>query len=195
MGTTAGTTADGHNALAMMAETLTRPPAPPPAPQRAAAGDWQGEGPTARLMRHLSMHGRATARELAQVAGVGSAVVGALLKNHLKKGLVTCDRTFWPVVYVLREEAHRQKRAAEPGAARAELLEWHDATLRKPDSDLTVLCWGSEGFFCGWWDDGMGCWIGCESGGTVLGVTHWAEPEGPPGFERGEQPQHTGGDD
>lgn len=59
-----------------------------------------------------------------------------------------------------------------------EQITWHPAE-NKPDSDLTVLCWGREGFFCGYWDDGIGCWIGCESGGTVLGVTHWAEPSGP----------------
>jgi hypothetical protein len=48
-----------------------------------------------------------------------------------------------------------------------------------PDSDLTVLCWGAEGFFCGYWDDGLQQWVACESGGSVLGVTHWCEPEGP----------------
>lgn len=62
-----------------------------------------------------------------------------------------------------------------------ELLEWHDAGLIKPDADITVLCWGSEGFFSGWWDDEIGSWIGCESGGSVLGVTHWSEPAGPNG--------------
>ena len=59
-----------------------------------------------------------------------------------------------------------------------ETITWHDAAAR-PDSDLTVMCWGSDGFFSGYWDDAIGCWIGCESGGTVLGVTHWANPEGP----------------
>lgn len=50
---------------------------------------------------------------------------------------------------------------------------------RLPDADITVLCWhaGDEEFWTGYWD-GAG-WIGCESGGSVLGVTHWAEPKGP----------------
>jgi hypothetical protein len=59
-----------------------------------------------------------------------------------------------------------------------ETITWRSAS-DKPDSDLTVLCWGSEGFFCGYWDDSMPGWIACESGGTVLCVTHWCEPEGP----------------
>lgn len=60
-----------------------------------------------------------------------------------------------------------------------EMLDWHDASVRKPDADLTVLCWhaGDAEFWTGYWD-GAG-WIGCESGGSVLGVTHWAAPRGP----------------
>jgi hypothetical protein len=42
-----------------------------------------------------------------------------------------------------------------------------------------VLCWGSEGFFCGYWDDAMKSWIGCESGGSVSDVTHWSVPDLP----------------
>jgi hypothetical protein len=65
------------------------------------------------------------------------------------------------------------------GFSIAELLDWHSAD-DKPDSDITVLCWdGETPFFCGYWDDEMKSWIGCESGGSVLGVTHWAQPEGP----------------
>lgn len=64
-------------------------------------------------------------------------------------------------------------------APKLEAIEWHCAETGKPDSDMTVLCWGSEGFFCGYWDDSLPGWIGCESGGSVLGVTHWATPEGP----------------
>lgn len=66
-----------------------------------------------------------------------------------------------------------------PPAPANEVLEWHDAATDKPDSDTTVLCWGSEGFFCGYWDDSIPGWIGCESGGSVIGVTHWSNPEGP----------------
>ena len=60
-----------------------------------------------------------------------------------------------------------------------ELLKWHDAAIEKPDVDMTVLCWDSEGFFCGYWDDSVPGWVACESGGVVDGVTHWSIPEGP----------------
>lgn len=69
----------------------------------------------------------------------------------------------------------------EPAGDVFETMAWLDAIQRKPDSDRTVLCWGTAGFFCGYWDADMGCWIGCESGGTVIGVTHWSEPKGPAG--------------
>jgi hypothetical protein len=59
-----------------------------------------------------------------------------------------------------------------------ESLEWIGVGAL-PDSDTTVLCWGAEGFFCGWWDSSESCWRDCESGGVVDGVTHWAEPKGP----------------
>jgi hypothetical protein len=59
-----------------------------------------------------------------------------------------------------------------------EQVQWHPAAT-KPDCDTTVLCWGGEGFFCGWWDDDLGCWFDCSSGGVAEGVTHWANPEGP----------------
>lgn len=64
-------------------------------------------------------------------------------------------------------------------SATFESLEWHDAATDKPDSDMTVLCWGSDGFFCGYWDDAISGWIACESGGSVLGVILWSSPEGP----------------
>lgn len=67
---------------------------------------------------------------------------------------------------------------AQPEPDVLETLAWHDAKV-KPDGDRTVLCWGKEGFFCGWWDADICCWMGMESGGTVLGVTHWACPAGP----------------
>lgn len=60
-----------------------------------------------------------------------------------------------------------------------ELLQWHDAAITKPDSDMTVLAWTDEGFCCAYWDDSIPGWIACESGGSLLGVTHWAEPQGP----------------
>lgn len=67
----------------------------------------------------------------------------------------------------------------EDALATCEAITWHDANKSKPDADMTVLCWGSEGFFCGYWDDEINGWIGCESGGSVLGVTHWSIPDGP----------------
>ena len=62
-----------------------------------------------------------------------------------------------------------------------ETITWIDAKTTKPDSDQTVLCWGQEGFFCGYWDDAMKSWIGCESGGSIAdsAITHWSDPEGP----------------
>lgn len=61
-----------------------------------------------------------------------------------------------------------------------ELLTWH-AAATKPAAGITVLCWGTDGFFTGWWDAEIESWIGCESGGSVLGVSHWADPDGPDG--------------
>lgn len=31
-----------------------------------------------------------------------------------------------------------------------ELLQWHDAAITKPDSDMTVLAWTDEGFCTAW---------------------------------------------
>lgn len=61
----------------------------------------------------------------------------------------------------------------------SEALQWNDAKAKKPDSDITVLCWGDEGYFCGWWDDAEGQWHACESGGVVDHITHWSDPQGP----------------
>lgn len=71
--------------------------------------------------------------------------------------------------------------AALGAQANTEHLTWHDATTSRPDADTTVLCWstGDQEFFCGYFDDSLPGWIGCESGGSVLCVTHWAEPQGP----------------
>jgi len=62
-----------------------------------------------------------------------------------------------------------------------ELLEWHAASDRLPDADITVLMWLQPAgeWFSGWHDfDG---WHDASSGALVRGVTHWAEPEGPQG--------------
>jgi|GEM_PF-6259410 len=58
---------------------------------------------------------------------------------------------------------------------------WTNAKIHKPDSDQTVLCWGPDGFFCGYYDDSLKGWIGCESGGSISdsAVTHWSDPSGP----------------
>jgi len=70
-----------------------------------------------------------------------------------------------------------------------ELLLWHDATQRKPDCSITVLCWlqtDSDGrpgvdvdFECGYWESLTGMWVSCVTGDELPGVTHWAEPQGP----------------
>lgn len=60
-----------------------------------------------------------------------------------------------------------------------ELLTWNEAASAKPDSDITVVLWGPDGYFCGWWDDEQGEWLDASSGGQAEGVTHWAEPQGP----------------
>jgi hypothetical protein len=67
------------------------------------------------------------------------------------------------------------------GFNNAEWLPWHDANVKLPDTDLTVLCWGPDGYFTGWWDDDERCWHDCATGGQVEGVTHWSEPLGPQG--------------
>jgi hypothetical protein len=60
------------------------------------------------------------------------------------------------------------------------VLTWHRAEAPTlPDADITVLCWlepGSE-WFTGWWDGHA--WLDAATGGTLDGVTHWAEPCGP----------------
>lgn len=60
-----------------------------------------------------------------------------------------------------------------------ETTTWHVAATDKPDSDITVLCFDGENFFCGYWADDSGWWIDCSSGGRVDACTHWAEPHGP----------------
>lgn len=72
-----------------------------------------------------------------------------------------------------------------------EHLQWHDATLRKPDDTITVLCWIScalispdadpaEGDIeAGYWESLTGMWVSCVTGGELPGVTHWAVPQGP----------------
>lgn len=78
----------------------------------------------------------------------------------------------------VRFETERQ---LAPRRWSGELLDWYDAAKIKPDAELTVLCWHAKDgeFWTGYWDGEQ--WIGCESGGTVLGVTYWAVPNGPRG--------------
>lgn len=79
---------------------------------------------------------------------------------------------------------------ALPGAAPAapavighsarEVLDWHRADQRLPDSDTTVLCWMADGeWFSGWYDDERGQWFDAASGGVLSVVAWWAEPAGP----------------
>ena len=64
-------------------------------------------------------------------------------------------------------------------AVGTEVLQWHDASQRKPDGDITVLCWLGPGgeWYAGWWDRSR--WFDAATGGALEGVTHWAEPVGP----------------
>ena len=60
------------------------------------------------------------------------------------------------------------------------VLQWHAVGHRKPDSDITVLCWLARGeWYSGWWEDGRGEWFDAATGGLLEQVTHWGEPEGP----------------
>lgn len=54
-----------------------------------------------------------------------------------------------------------------------EMLDWVEVLKCLLDVDLIVLCWYvcDNEFWMGYWD-GEG-WIGCESGGLVLGVMYW----------------------
>lgn len=61
-----------------------------------------------------------------------------------------------------------------------ELLQWNDAATSNPDTDLTVAVWSTEhGLLTAWWDDAQGVWMDCATGGTIVDVTHWADPKGP----------------
>lgn len=61
-----------------------------------------------------------------------------------------------------------------------EHLTWHPAS-KKPDTDITVLCWLSDGeWIAGWYESEIDAWRECVSGGLIDGtVTHWSEPQGP----------------
>lgn len=94
------------------------------------------------------------------------------------------ERKPWPfpaaqrVTTPMQAPQHAARRDDEADAF--EVLGWHSADKRKPDSDMTVLCWMADGeWFSGWWDAGSGRWLDAASGGTLETVTHWAEPEGP----------------
>jgi hypothetical protein len=55
---------------------------------------------------------------------------------------------------------------------------WRDARLAKPEDGKCVLCWHEGGGFVGYWRK-ESLWINVLTGQLVLGVTHWADPEGP----------------
>ena len=59
-------------------------------------------------------------------------------------------------------------------------LRWHKlAIYGTPCSARSVLCADGMSWFAGWWDADDCSWRDCTTGGTVDGVTHWAEPIGP----------------
>jgi hypothetical protein len=137
----------------------------PPIPARSGGIAPNGGTVTDELIRLLFTKGRMSTRQLADAVDLSTRLVWGLLKTRLQRGQVVYSSGWWTV-------------ANGYGESSIEQIEWHPES-RKPDSDITVLCWGSEGFFTGYWDDSVPGWIACESGGTVLGVTHWAQPEGP----------------
>ena len=94
------------------------------------------------------------------------------------------ERERWPLpaAQPATTPMHAQQDATrrEDEAEAFEVLGWHSAEKRKPDSDTTVMCWLADGeWFSGWWDDERGQWLDAASGGALETVTHWAEPEGP----------------
>ena len=65
------------------------------------------------------------------------------------------------------------------GVHSAGVLQWIAVEAALPDDDITVLCWLSETceWFAGWHEvDG---WHDAAIGGPIVGVTHWADPDGP----------------
>ena len=79
-----------------MAQALQR--LQPPAP---AAANVHGEGPTARMLRELAQ-GPRDAAYLAAAAGVKSALVMPLLKNHLRARRVVSTQQDGRTVYELQ---------------------------------------------------------------------------------------------
>ena len=68
--------------------------------------------------------------------------------------------------------------------SKAQTLIWNDANAIKPDADLTVACWGPDGFFSGFWGNrsprfATPAWIDGATGKRAEGVTHWADVTGP----------------
>jgi hypothetical protein len=145
-----------------------------------------------RLLAVLATVESATTLSLSVQTDLSSQQVWGLLKEpracgqvqfavgrwYLVKGFAGRDveraaallrRSGWQVVSP--DAGQRTKPLAE--------IHWIDAKVKKPDCDMTVLCWHDDSYFCGYWDDSINGWIACESGGSVLGVTHWADPDGP----------------
>ena len=60
-----------------------------------------------------------------------------------------------------------------------EPLPWHRPAERMPDADLSVLLVlpGEPELEMGWWDGES--WRSCVSGGEVVDVLYWSEPQGP----------------
>lgn len=54
-------------------------------------------------------------------------------------------------------------------------IQWVEIQAAQPISKGVLLCLSPDGAFSGW--------IGAESGGSVLGVTHWADTELPGGAQ------------
>lgn len=146
----------------------------------------------ARLLAVLATVESATTLSLSVHTDLSSSQVWGLLKVPRACGQVKFSVGRW---YLVKGFAGRDvERAAEllrergwqvvaPGVGKrtrplAE-IHWIDAKVKKPDSDTTVLCWHGDSYFCGYWDDSIKGWIACESGGSVLGVTHWSDPDGP----------------
>lgn len=96
--------------------------------------------------------------------------------------LNSLERTPWalPTAPTLAAPGAAAPRHRDDDADAFEVLAWHRADQRKPDVDITVLLWGADGFFTGYWDDEAQQWIDCASGGVrEVAPTHWANPEGP----------------
>ena len=57
-----------------------------------------------------------------------------------------------------------------------ETITWISTEEQKPDSDITVLCWADDEYFCGWWDSEK--WHDTNAMNPIK-VEYWAIPNGP----------------